>query len=894
MGSGASKKQRPSQTKHSSSTAVVAEIVVPGQSQPVKVKGHIASGFDRSSALGAAKLTEVAPSKYKVKIGNQDIGTFDAPNSDFQSYLQEAASLTVTNIETVGDDNDDINFTPESSPLHIPLQRQISGVVYSDDEDWENVATSLDGSDPKTPSPSLAKEDAKERRAKIKQAIKEKKEKLSQQEYQQMIANHKQEMELMEILREREKERHQLKLGSKVAERKKRRAARIAEKKEQEKLLAENMIALCRLLKFSVILFLCILHVEINYLVIYSPRGHWFESCIKPEQTLKRKKKTNLEHQTNLLLPKKIEKKVSKFHREVESRKENFSEAEYENLLKQHEEEVALLERRLNHQMGTQKRSFLDKLAARKRKKSEKALTAVELQELEAELQEMQKQFDIELKEKKGLSSDDDYKKLIAQHKMELGKMQEKLALQRQRQRQEMLDKLAARRNMRESGIEENLSADEVKELQLALNQRAISFKDELKDAKTKMSAGDCQRMIDRHRSEMEEMQSQLDEERDRMRQQLMTKLNQRKKTTKGQHGSSQEKCFSPEELKQLQLMMDIKNTSEKQKIAGQKNKISSEKYRELLDQHHEEMKSMEERLERERELSDQKLRQKLAARRAQRPTSAVNVEMKPENPAGEDNMSTTQDVQKLEREILMKEATFQAEVEKKRSKMSDADYQRLLAQHRKEIETLRNKLKLSQDRQKQHFQDKLAERRKRRGEVSEADDQSVHSITNLEEEIKVREATFQTAVEERRDQLSDEEYRRLLEQHQREMQDLREKLRLSQERQRQHFEDKLDERRRRRGMISHEQERKEVLFLLDNDGNRLEEDEIKQVEKEINDYDSLVESSIAGKKGRISQAEINKLMEEHARTWRTLTEDWHVKKQECLSTKREKGCEEA
>lgn len=79
----------------------------------------------------------------------------------------------------------------------------------------------------------------------------------------------------------------------------------------------------------------------------------------------------------------------------------------------------------------------------------------------------------------------------------------------------------------------QNLSADEVKELQLALNQRAISFKDELKDAKTKMSAGDCQRMIDRHRSEMEEMQSQLDEERDRMRQQLMTKLNQRKKITK-------------------------------------------------------------------------------------------------------------------------------------------------------------------------------------------------------------------------------------------------------------------------------------------------------------------------------------------------------------------------
>lgn len=76
-----------------------------------------------------------------------------------------------------------------------------------------------------------------------------------------------------------------------------------------------------------------------------------------------------------LAVTQEIEKKVSKFHREVESRKENFSEAEYEKLLKQHEEEVALLEKRLNHQMGTQKRSFLDKLAARKRKKSEKVMT---------------------------------------------------------------------------------------------------------------------------------------------------------------------------------------------------------------------------------------------------------------------------------------------------------------------------------------------------------------------------------------------------------------------------------------------------------------------------------------------------------------------------------------
>lgn len=48
-------------------------------------------------------------------------------------------------------------------------------------------------------------------------------------------------MELMAILREREKERNQMKLGSKVAERKRRRAAKLAEKKEKEALLAEKV-----------------------------------------------------------------------------------------------------------------------------------------------------------------------------------------------------------------------------------------------------------------------------------------------------------------------------------------------------------------------------------------------------------------------------------------------------------------------------------------------------------------------------------------------------------------------------------------------------------------------------------------------------------------------------
>lgn len=78
-----------------------------------------------------------------------------------------------------------------------------------------------------------------------------------------------------------------------------------------------------------------------------------------------------------------------------------------------------------------------------------KSLSATELQELEAELQEKQHKFEAELKEMKTKVSDEEYKRLIAEHKMELREMQEKLELQRQRQRQEMLDKLAARKKLR-------------------------------------------------------------------------------------------------------------------------------------------------------------------------------------------------------------------------------------------------------------------------------------------------------------------------------------------------------------------------------------------------------------------------------------------------------------
>ncbi len=72
-----------------------------------------------------------------------------------------------------------------------------------------------------------------------------------------------------------------------------------------------------------------------------------------------------------------------------------------------------------------------------------------EIQQLEMELEQRQAQFDAELQEKRGQLSEDEYKKLIESHKQEVTELREKLDFQRERQRQTLLEKLAARREQK-------------------------------------------------------------------------------------------------------------------------------------------------------------------------------------------------------------------------------------------------------------------------------------------------------------------------------------------------------------------------------------------------------------------------------------------------------------
>ena len=64
-----------------------------------------------------------------------------------------------------------------------------------------------------------------------------------------------------------------------------------------------------------------------------------------------------------------MEEKESKFRKEVEAKRNEIPEEEYQKLLSQHQQEMARLKQTLNKSTNRQKQTFYDKLAARRLKR---------------------------------------------------------------------------------------------------------------------------------------------------------------------------------------------------------------------------------------------------------------------------------------------------------------------------------------------------------------------------------------------------------------------------------------------------------------------------------------------------------------------------------------------
>ncbi|XP_071494355.1 uncharacterized protein [Diadema antillarum] len=1035
MGSGSSKTKSGTAPKGGpKNNVVVAEVVVPNQAEPVKITGQL-SQTPPPKGSGQAVVKEIGPNKFSLQMGDESIGTFEASgdgaSGDFSSYLANAASLTVQNIETVAEEEGgDSKMASKSSGEPLVIQLKDSNDC-NDDVEWEEVIQDI-GDQPKKKSSrgiDLPDSDATsgDRKSRLKEALRSKHATLSPQEYEQMIANHRQEVDLMNLLREKEKERQKFSLASKVAERKKRRKAKQAFTEQDGDGLGGSLelanTARYQELQEQIAQQRAKMEAAQESVGSQGDGGGGSNESEKImeaykkqmavlEEELRREKEQRQQDLQNRLRAKQRHRKAKQaaekkrqsevrnlpstrivremdiaantptaeqvqadiaakeaaFQREVESKKNELRAEEYQRLLAQHKREIEELSGRLNLQHMRQQQNLQDKLNARLSRRqaenTEKEMTAAELQRLEAELRQRQQQFEAEMKERRGSMSEEEYRRLIAAHKQELAELQHKLDVQRDRQQQRLLDKLAARRAKRADRKEQEalitkieaqmltvsdpeelaadpavamaMDADEVKELQLAISKKQMTFSKMLPEIRSTKSKAEAQKFIDQHRQEMEEMQLQLDLEKARMKAALMAKLQARRKKHGDSHIEEDEPAMSAEEIKQLQIITDEKEADFKRQQKSAKKEMSQADYQKFLDDHKRNMQGLNRRLELERMRMEQELKNKMAARRFRRPDSAASVKSQ-----------RAADMQQVENDIEQKRAVFAATVEARKSEMSKEEYERLLAQHRQEMEDLQKRLDRARARQDAHFQDKLDARRRRRkmweSEEEErrrlmammnAKDQPLsreefnniledvltfdeevltdiqdkkkkvsakeyqkmlddhkknmdaleqnlldkgkgrnEEITDLEEEIRVREAAFQANVEAKKSGMSKEEYERLLKQHQQEMEDLRKRLDRSKVRQEAHLRDKLEARRRRRRMMENEEEeRRRLMQKLDKD-TELNEEEFDDLEDDLKAYGVAVAASIDGRRAQLGEAEYERLMTEHRKNMATMNE---------------------
>ncbi|XP_041480690.1 trichohyalin-like isoform X2 [Lytechinus variegatus] len=858
MGSGSSKtKNGAPPPKGGAKNVVVAEVVVPNKSEPIKITGELDEAPPASGSGGQATVKEIGHNKFSLQVGDKNIGTFEASDTgeggDFSSYLANTASLTIKNIETVAEDGDKM-ASSNNDTMVIQLDDS-SNKNFNDEVEWEEVIQTVEETPKKKKSSRRIDLDGTDRKAQLEEALQSKQAKLSEQEYEQMIANHRQEVELMTLLREKEKERQKFSLASKVAARKKKRRKnkqtdvdgggdatnldlqstaryqelqeQIAQQKAQMELALEQQKGMAMGQESEQILEAHnkkMAELEAELKREQEKRSEVLNSKLAERKRRRKARKAEKEAEMRLLAEAKaeqdakdaeeaasaekiqadIEAKQAAFQREVESKKAQLSADEYQRLLAKHEEEIAELSRKANIQRLRQGQNLQDKLDARRRRRdgvnTEKAMTAAELQRMEAELKQRQVQFEAEMKEKKSTLSQEEYKRLIAAHKQELADMQTKLDGLRERQQDALLDKLAARRAKRANKKEEQeliakleaetvamtnpdnvsrdptlqdaMSADEIKELQLAISRKDMNFRKKLKEIRASKSNAEAQKFIDQHRLEMDMMQSQLDLEKARMKAVLMAKLEaRRKKGGTSDEADETEPPMSAEEIKQLQVILDQKSLDFKNRQKSAKKEMSAADLFKYMDAHQRDMESLEKRLALERLRMEQNIKDKMAARRFKRPGSATSTK----------SQDKPEDVETLEKEMMVKESTFLAEVESRKSQMSKEEYERLLAQHRKEMEELRRRMDRAKGRQMMHFQDKLDARRRRRQMWKNEEEErmrlmkllndkseplSKDEFNDIAEDILNYDEAVQSDIKEKEGKVSDKEYQKMLDDH--------------------------------------------------------------------------------------------------------------------------------
>ncbi|XP_033100284.1 uncharacterized protein PFB0765w-like isoform X2 [Anneissia japonica] len=745
MGTGGSK------FKKSKPQKVVAEIIVPGQSAPIKVKGQVNISSDDISQNSGAKVKEVGPNKFSIQLGNQDVATFNT-DTDFHAYLTNAAELKVTNIETVPDEDNDGSGEADHTMFDSSYSFQLtpsSSDDYSDDEDWSDIINNIDDQSSSDEIDGADNSEAKQRKTQLKKTLQAKRANLSPEEYQQMISNHKQEMELMEMLRQKELDRQKNSLASKVADRKKKRLA------------------------------------------------------MKQEAMQKNQLTTQV---TNIKVEKELEKQT------VE------------------ESEMEKLKLHVLTQTNT---------------------------EMEEEINQRNKDFDEQMRDVRPFISEKEYRKLLLQHKAQVGALSRKLEIGKNNQRIHLMEKLAQRckRGTSDKKTEKPPSSEEVKELQLALNTKEVDFRKDLTRTRSTLTGQESERLIKEHKQEMQVLQQQLEVDRTNMQQNLIKRLKARMKNDQTQEGT----FFSAEDLKQLQLVIDSQSQTANNELKKQKNNLSKDEYSKLMTNQRNERETLQRHLESEKTKTDEWLRRKMATRSLRIDSSNSMIKWADVLAA-----AANYNEQQLEKELNQCKESWEKDKKEKKSVLQPEEYDALMKQYQEEVTRLEERLNRQTNAQRQHLLDKLAERRAKKNNNAMA--MTADEVKEMQLAIAGKDVSFKAEIKRVKCEKSNEEVQKLINQHKEEMNSFQKQLDLEREKMRETLLAKVAARQRKG---------------LSDEDESLTDEEIKQSQVALDGRDTIFKENIKQTKSVLTSEDYHILLDNH------LTEQQQLQKH--LEKEREK-----
>ncbi|XP_070560356.1 golgin subfamily A member 6-like protein 22 [Ptychodera flava] len=553
------------------------------------------------------------------------------------------------------------------------------------------------------------------RNAEFERELQVKKQQLSEAELELILAEHKQNM--LELARdfERNEERQKLALAEKIAKRKKKRAAWKAEKEERAKLASK--VAADAVMSIDS-------GSDTDEIDVISDRIKKLTREIDRRESTFVKEVASKKHE----LQRKISKQTCLFYR----------------LVAEHKKEMQRLVHKLTRDKERQRRILEEKLGARRKKKLEEAgIGSSEGDDIEMQIRQRKLDFEEEMKRKRPHISEEEYQRLLAEHRAELDRLGKKLDKNKERQRLALLEKLANRKRRREMRTTEDeerakllaamkskevLSEGQLKLFEDDIKQYKVEGEDELKEKKSQLSPEEYERLLAQHRKDMEELDTKLQEEKDKMKKSLEEKIAERKDKVKKRGKKNQEDGDLQEIEEEMEdIETEMKGKQKEFEERTKKGDLSDEDYARLLREHEDEMERLKAKLDRQKDRQRQTLLEKIAERKRKKKMEQTEEEQRAKLLAALKNKETLSEeqLQMLQEDIEQYDSDMTKAISKKfdSGDVTQEEYESMMRKHQQNMVELQIKLRQEKSKLNAMLAEQVAALEGRRIEPSDSED---------------------------------------------------------------------------------------------------------------------------------------------------------------------------